>query len=171
MPGRRRPADAQEPIRYRLSFPAPAHHWAQIEVTFTGLPPAPLEARMSRASPGRYAVHEFAKNVYDVHAFDGQGSELTPTRPDPAEWAIAGHDGTVRLAYKIYGDVVDGTYLAIDTTHAHLNMPATLMWARGLDDRAVRVTFDLPPGSAGPSRRSSFPPPTRPPSPPPTCSI
>ena len=139
-------ARAQEPIRYHVSFPAPAHHWAQIEVTFTGLSTAPLEARMSRASPGRYAAHEFAKNVYDVHAFDGRGRELTPTRPDPAEWAIAGHDGTVRLAYKIYGDVVDGTYLAIDTTHAHLNMPATLMWARGLEDRAVRVTFDLPAG-------------------------
>jgi len=139
------PVDAQEPIHYHLAFPAPAHHWAQIDVTFTGLAPAPLEARMSRASPGRYAEHEFAKNVYDVHAFDGRGNPLTPTRPDPAEWAIAGHDGTVRLTYKIYGDFVDGTYLAIDTTHAHLNMPATLMWARGLDDRAVRVTFDLPP--------------------------
>ena len=32
---------------------------------------------MSRASPGRYAVHEFAKNVYDVHASNGQGLELT----------------------------------------------------------------------------------------------
>src|SRR3954447_12496846 len=78
-------AGAQEPVRYRLSFPSPAHHWAQVAVTFTGLPPAPLEARMSRASPGRYATHEFAKNVYDVHAFDGHGTELTPTRPDPAE--------------------------------------------------------------------------------------
>src|SRR4051794_20798638 len=44
------PGDAQEPIRYHLSFPSPAHHWAQVEVTFTGLPAAPLEARMSRAS-------------------------------------------------------------------------------------------------------------------------
>ena len=139
------PAQAQEsPIDYRVSFPSPEHHWAQVEVTFTGLPAVPLEARMSRASPGRYAAHDFAKNVYDVHAFNGRGTELTPTRPDPAAWDVAGHDGTVRLAYKIYGDQVDGTYLAIDTTHAHLNMPATLMWARGYDERAVRVTFEAP---------------------------
>ncbi|MEO7270646.1 MAG: M61 family peptidase, partial [Vicinamibacterales bacterium] len=137
-------ARAQEPVHYTVSFPSPAHHWAQIEVTFAGVPPAPLEARMSRASPGRYAVHEFAKNVYDLHAFNGQGLELTPTRPDPAGWDIAGHDGTVRVTYKIYGDLVDGTYLSIDTTHAHLNLPATLLWARGLADRPVRVTFDTP---------------------------
>ena len=42
---------------------------------------------------------------------------------------------TVR--YKVYGDLVDGTYLAVDTTHAHINMPAAVMWARGLDDRPV----------------------------------
>ena len=138
------PAAAQQPVLYRLSFPAPAHHWAQVVVTFSDLPAGTLQIRMSRSSPGRYAVHEFAKNVYDVHAFDGKGAELTPTRPDPSEWDVAGHDGTVRIAYKIYGDVVDGTYLAIDTTHAHINMPATLMWARGLEARPVRVRFDPP---------------------------
>ena len=139
-------AGAEPAVEYRLSFPSPAHHWAQVEVLFPGLPAGPLQARMSRSSPGRYALHEFSKNVYDVHAFDGAGRELTATRPNPHEWDVAGHDGTVRLQYKIYGDQVDGTYLAIDTTHAHINMPATLMWARGLDARPVRVQFELPEG-------------------------
>jgi predicted metalloprotease with PDZ domain len=138
------PAAAQGSIEYRVSFPAPAHHWAQIQVTFSGLPDAPLHARMSRSSPGRYAVHEFAKNVYDVHAVSGAGRELVFSRPDPSAWDVAGHDGTVRITYKIYGNTVDGTYLAIDTTHAHINIPATFMWARGLEDRAVRVQI-LPP--------------------------
>jgi predicted metalloprotease with PDZ domain len=135
---------SQAPIVYTVSFPAPEHRFAQVEVTFPGVPAGPLQARMSRSSPGRYAVHEFAKNVYDVHVFDGRDRELTPTRPTPYEWDVAGHDGTVRIRYKVYGDTVDGTYLAIDTTHAHLNMPATLMWARHMEDRPVRVTF-VPP--------------------------
>ena len=46
------------------------------------------------------------------------------------------------MTYKVYGDRVDGTYLAIDTTHAHINMPAVVMWARGLADRPVTVTFE-----------------------------
>src|ERR1700733_9046618 len=97
------PAAAQAPVQYHLAFPAPAHHWAQVDVTFTGLPAAPLQARMSRSSPGRYAVHEFAKNVYDLHAFDGKGKALVAARPNPDEWDVAGHDGTVRIVYKIYG--------------------------------------------------------------------
>jgi predicted metalloprotease with PDZ domain len=139
-------AFAQTAITYRISFPAPEHHYAQVEVVFPDVPSGTLEARMSRSSPGRYALHEYAKNVFDLRAFDGKGKALAATRPNPYQWDIAGHDGTVRIVYKVYGDHVDGTYLGIDPTHAHMNMPATIMWARGLDRRSIRVTFEPPKG-------------------------
>jgi predicted metalloprotease with PDZ domain len=60
---------------------------------------------------------------------------------------VGGHDGTVRVTYRVYGDRVDGTYLAVDTTHAHINMPATLMWARGLESRPAHVSFEVPVGA------------------------
>ena len=41
---------------------------------------------------------------------------------------------------------IDGTYLAVDATHAHINMPAVIMWARGLDDRAIALSFNPPAG-------------------------
>jgi predicted metalloprotease with PDZ domain len=118
----------------------------QVEATFPDLPARPLELRMSESSPGRYSMHEFAKNVYDVHALDAEGRELDTTRPDRDGWNVDRHGTTVTVRYKIYGDRVDGTYLAIDETHAHINMPAALMWARGLDDRASTLTFEEPPG-------------------------
>ena len=138
----------QAPITYAVSFPAPEHHYAQVEVTFSGLAASTLEARMSRSSPGRYAIHEFSKNVFDVRAFGGNGRELAIVRPNPYQWNVSGHDGTVRLSYKVFGNHVDGTYLGIDSSHAHMNMPATLMWARGLDMRPVRITFTPPAGAA-----------------------
>ena len=137
---------ARGEIAYKVSVSAPEHHVADIEVTFPDVT-GTLQARMSRSSPGRYAVHEFAKNVYDVHAFDGAGRELAIVRPNPYQWDVPGHDGTVRITYRIYGDLVDGTYLGIDTSHAHMNMPATFMWARGFDDRSERFTFTPPQGS------------------------
>jgi len=139
------PVAAQAPIVYRVAF-TPEHHYAQVDVTFPNVPAGTLETRMSRSSPGRYALHEYAKNVFEFRAFDGKGRELAPTRPNPYQWDVAGHDGTVRVVYKIYGDHVDGTYLAIDPTHAHLNMPATFLWARGLDRRPIRVAFEPPKG-------------------------
>ena len=65
-------------------------------------------------------------------------------RPNPSQWNVAGHRGAVRVRYKVFGDHLNGTHLAIDSTHAHLNMPPSLMWARGLESRPARVTFEAP---------------------------
>ncbi len=137
---------AAAPVEYRFTFPEPQHHWMQVEAVFPDLPEAPLELRMSRSSPGRYSLHEFAKNVYDVHAYGRDGRELAAVRPDPSGWTVAGHGGRATVRYKVYGDVVDGTYLGIDRTHAHINMPAAVMWARGLEDRPATVTLTPPAG-------------------------
>ena len=132
---------AQSPVEYDVSFDNAVHHEARISVTWRDIGDAPLQIRMSRSSPGRYAIHEFAKNVYQVSVVDGQGNPLTFTRPSPYQWDVAGHDGTVMATYTLYADRAGGTYSGIDLTHAHLNMPATFMWARGFDDRPITVTF------------------------------
>src|SRR5690606_34942999 len=149
--GHRVRLDAQSstaPIEYTLSFPEPQHRWMQVEAVFSGIGRSPLRVRMSRSSPGRYALHEFAKNVFDVRFADGAGRVLEAARPSHHEWEVAGHDGTVRVRYRVFGDRVDGTYLAIDPTHAHINMPAALMWSESLQDRPVRVTFRQPEGAS-----------------------
>ncbi|MES2861874.1 MAG: M61 family peptidase [Pseudomonadota bacterium] len=137
------PALAQQapPVRYDVSFDNAAHHEARITVTYADVGTAPVRFQMSRSSPGRYAIHEFAKNVYSVSATNGAGQPLVIDRTDPYGWTVGGHDGTVSLTYTLFGDRSDGTYSQIDPSHAHLNMPATLAWATGFDDRAVQVTF------------------------------
>jgi len=131
-------AFAQAPIAYRLSFPEREHRVMDVEMTFSDLPAGPLQLRMSRSSPGRYALHDFAKNVFELQATDANGTPLTVTRPNPHAWDITSHGPSVRVRYQIFGDWIDGTYLAVDSTHAHVNMPAALMWARGLESRPAR---------------------------------
>ena len=140
-------APAQAPIEYRLSFSEPEHRLMDVAVSFRDVPAGPLELRMSRSSPGRYALHEFAKNVFNVRITDGSGMVLPVTRPNPHQWNVTGHAGAVRVTYRIFGDRVDGTYLAIDSTHAHINMPSALIWARGLEERPVTIRFDAPAGT------------------------
>ena len=129
------------PVAYDVSFPNAVHHEAQVTATFRGVPAGPLRVQMARSSPGRYAIHEFAKNVYAVSAKDGHGRPLALTRTDPYGWSVAGHDGTVVVTYTLFGDWGDGTYAQIDATHAHLNMPATFLWATGYDAKPIRVRF------------------------------
>jgi predicted metalloprotease with PDZ domain len=133
-------------VAYTFRFPEPEHHWMAVDAAFSGLPAGPLELRMSRSSPGRYSLHEFAKNVYDVEAEDAGGARVNVTRSDDSGWLIAAHPAAVTVHYKVFGDTLDGTYLAIDRSHAHINMPAAVMWARGLDDRPLTLTFVPPAG-------------------------
>ena len=139
---------AQAPVEYRLSFGDYVRHVMDVEVVFSGVTADPLEIHMSRTSPGRYALHEFAKNVYDVQVSDAAGRPLTPMQPTLSTWRVKDHGGTVRLRYKVFGDRIDGTYFGLDITQAHLNIPATLMWAKALETRPARITFVPPPDVA-----------------------
>ncbi|MEX2362686.1 MAG: peptidase M61, partial [Balneolaceae bacterium] len=86
---------SQTTTKYEISFENAVHHEAEISIQYENLENKVLEVRMSRTSPGRYALHEFAKNVYGVKAFDSEGKELEITRPNPHQWNVSGHDGTV----------------------------------------------------------------------------
>ncbi len=137
---------AEAPISYRLSFPAPEQHWMQVDATFAELPAAPLQLRISRTSPGRYAAHEFARNVDEVRVRTQDGQPLPVTRAGTHGWDVPAHGAVVHVSYRVYGNTLDGTYLAIDDTHAHINMPAAILWARGLEQRQAEVRFVAPPG-------------------------
>ena len=138
-------ADTGPAVRYAVAFPNAVHHEARVTATFSGLPAGPLHVRMARSSPGRYSLHDFAKNVYYVVATDGGNHPLSLNRPDPYSWDVMpATDGTVIFSYTLYGDRTDGTFVGIDQQHAHLNLPAALCYAMGQEGRQAEVKFDLP---------------------------
>ncbi|MBU2907061.1 PDZ domain-containing protein [Arenibacter algicola] len=127
--------------RYTISFENAVHHEAEITASFPQLNPGVLSVRMGRSSPGRYALHEFAKNVYNFKATDSKGKPLEIHRPNPYQWDVNGHDGEVKISYTLFANRGDGTYAQIDETHAHLNIPATFMYVGKLEDRKIEVDF------------------------------
>ncbi|MDC6404466.1 MULTISPECIES: M61 family metallopeptidase [Maribacter] len=127
--------------RYTISFENAVHHEAFITATFPNITTDTLTVRMSRTSPGRYALHEFAKNIYGFKAYDGKGNLLKAHRPDPYQWQVMGHNGTVKIEYLLFANRGDGTYSQVDETHAHLNIPATFMYAPSLELRDIEVSF------------------------------
>lgn len=97
---------------------------------------------MSRSSPGRYATHEFGKNVYNVKAYGAKGNKIPVTQIEGDVYQVEKHDGAVKITYTVFGNWVDGTYLAIDETHAHINMPSAFMWAPEMAKRPVLIKFN-----------------------------
>lgn len=132
---------------YQISFPNAIHHEAEISIDYKYLPNKPLIVTMSSSSLGRYAIHHFGKNVYNVRAFNEAGKALKINRIEPESWEVKNHKGTVKIQYTLFADRADGTYSEIDDTHAHLNIPATFMWAKSLEEYPITVQFEEPENS------------------------
>lgn len=143
------PAAPLSPVSYEFSFENAAHHEVQVRVVLPAdAGGAPLRMVMPRASPGRYALHEFAKNVYDVRAITLRLDTLPLRVPDPYGWEIDVRPGQPTwFDYTVFADRADGTYAAVDPERAHLNLPAILAYAPALAGRPARVRFRLPPGA------------------------
>ena len=127
---------------YHVSFDNAVHHEALIKASFPEVKSDTFKVEMSKSSPGRYALHEFAKNIYGLKATDSKGNPLHVLRKDPYSWYVTGHDGTVNVQYILFGNRADGTYSQIDETHAHLNIPATFIYSKELNKRPVEVSFN-----------------------------
>ncbi|MFI5162033.1 MAG: M61 family metallopeptidase [Sphingobacteriales bacterium] len=134
--------EKEKAIYYSISFPNAAHHEAEIVITIPNAPAGPIKVRMSRSSAGRYATHEFGKNIYNVKASNVDGSSLEIKQVEGDVYEIADHNETVKISYTLFGNWTDGTYTGIDPSHAHLNMPATFMWVVGQDKRGLKFEFN-----------------------------
>jgi predicted metalloprotease with PDZ domain len=135
---------AQEAIQYTVSLENAVHHEALISMVIPQVPAGPLTIKMSRSSPGRYATHEFGKNIYDLHAFNPDGKELKINQLEGDVFEIPNHQSKVKITYTLFGNWVDGTYAGIDYRHAHLNMPATFLWVPAMQNNPIEVKFNLP---------------------------
>ena len=131
-------------IRYMFSWPNAVHHEANIQLVARDIPKGPAIFRMSRSSPGRYATHEFGKNVYNVKAFNKAGKPLNIEKIDGDVYRVPQHNGFVNVTYTIYANHPDGTYAGIDQSSIHLNMPAVFMWMKGMEKAPIEVFFDFP---------------------------
>ncbi len=134
---------SQTQNNYKIDFTNAVHHEAVIEAVFTDVKDKVFELRMSRSSPGRYALHEFAKNIYGLKAVDSKGKTLKIIRPNPYQWNVSGHDGTIKVSYILFANRGGGTYSQIDETHAHLNIPATFIFAPSFSKRPISVQFHV----------------------------
>jgi predicted metalloprotease with PDZ domain len=92
---------------------------------------------------GRYATHEFGKNIYNVKATDLSGKELSIKQVEGDVYEVAKQGTVVKISYTLFGNHTDGTYVGIDASHAHLNMPASFMWAEGMANRPINLSLTI----------------------------
>jgi predicted metalloprotease with PDZ domain len=129
-------AQAPEPIRYTLSFPAPHTHYAEVTATVpTGRQPV-AELMMAVWTPGSYMVREYSRNVEAVTAAGPDGRALAVEKSDKNRWRVTtGGAPTVTVKYRVYGREMSVRTNWIEAGFALINGAPTFMT---LADRTPR---------------------------------
>jgi predicted metalloprotease with PDZ domain len=136
-----------EPVRYRLSFPAPHTHYVEVTADIPTGGRDEVELMMAVWTPGSYLVREFSRHVEQVTAFDAGGRPLRVDKTRKNRWAVAsGGAPRVIVGYRVYGRELSVRTNWIEADFALLNGAPTFMTPADLAPRPHEITIDLPPG-------------------------
>lgn len=151
-------------ITYRLSMLRPVSHLFEVSIEVE-LPEnsaaQSLDFQMSKWSPGRYAVFDFAKNVQEFQAYTAtcrqredapssancQISPLTFARVDGQTWRVE-TKGAQRLnvRYKVFANDLSGTFSQLNSRHANYNGGSIFMYIVNHKPDPVRLVIEPPAG-------------------------
>jgi predicted metalloprotease with PDZ domain len=137
-------AQALDPIRYTLRFPAPHTHYVEVEAAIPTSGRAEVEVYMATWTPGSYLIREYERNVEAVTATAGSRS-LGVAKSTKNRWKITtGGAPSVTLRYKAYSREMTVRNNWVEAGFAMLNGAPTFIT---LVERAARpheVRIELP---------------------------
>jgi predicted metalloprotease with PDZ domain len=137
-------AQALEPIRYTLRFPAPHTHYVEVEATLPTAGRPDVEVYMATWTPGSYLIREYERQVEAVTAANG-ATALAVEKSKKNRWKITtGGARSVTLRYKVYSREMTVRNNWVEAGFAMLNGAPTFIT---LVERAVRpheVKVELP---------------------------
>ena len=137
-------AQALDPIRYTLRFPAPHTHYLEVEAAIPTGGRAEVEVYMATWTPGSYLIREYERHVEAVTATAGSRA-LAVAKSTKNRWKITtGGAPNVTLRYKVYSREMTVRNNWVESSFAMLNGAPTFIT---LVERAARphdVRIELP---------------------------
>lgn len=107
-------------IQYRV-FPAnPQAHLFEVELTIQTPEPQGQVLSLPAWIPGSYMIRDFAKNIVEIQANDGQGA-VELVRLDKQTWRLEPAEGPVTLVYRVYAWDLSVRSAHLDQTHGYFN--------------------------------------------------
>jgi len=119
------------PIKHLIQMPNPQSHYFDVTTTLdvskeTG---RFIELKMAAWTPGSYLIREFAKNVEQVSAHNGN-AVLPISKISKNTWRIALQPGikTVQVHYQVYAYELSVRTSFLDDAHGYINPASVLLY-------------------------------------------
>ncbi len=125
-------AKSQVKIGFEVSFIEPQAHYAEVEMTISGVVKDYVDVKMPVWTPGSYLIREFSKSV-EGFAATSNGKALRHEKVRKNAWRIySAKAKTIKLKYRVYAFEVSVRTSFIDETHAFLSSTGIFMYPEGL---------------------------------------
>jgi predicted metalloprotease with PDZ domain len=119
-------------ITYKVTFPEAQAHYADVEMTLTGLHQNTLDLKMPVWTPGSYLVREYAKNVESFSA-EANGKIIDAKKIRKNTWHIpTANLSALTVRYRVYAFELSVRTSFIDNTHAFLSNSGIFMYPAGM---------------------------------------
>ena len=108
-------------INYTVSFPEAQAHYADVEMTISGLHQNALDLKMPVWTPGSYLIREFEKNV-DSFSASANGKLIPSPKLVKNCWRLNTTGfSTIKVKYRVYCFEISVRTSFIDASHAFLS--------------------------------------------------
>lgn len=131
-------------IKYRVSFPEPHTHYAEVSIELSGFKEQVLDVRMPSWTPGSYLLREFAKSVEQVGA-TSEGKKINYRRTDKNTWQFSVKGlKSLTIKYKVYAFEWSVRTSFIDADMAFLHQTSVFMMVEQLKHIPGTLEVTLP---------------------------
>jgi predicted metalloprotease with PDZ domain len=139
-------AQALEPIRYTLSFPAPHTHYVEVEASYPTEGRPYIDLMMAVWTPGSYLIREYERHVEALTAADPARAPLAVEKTRKNRWRVATNGArTVWVRYRVYAHEMTVRTNWVDEEFAMINgAPTFITLLESPSRRAHDVRLVLP---------------------------
>ena len=125
-------AKSQVKIGFEVSFIEPQAHYAEVEMTISGVVKDYVDVKMPVWTPGSYLIREFSKSV-EGFAATANGKALKYEKVRKNAWRVySTRANTIKIKYRVYAFEVSVRTSFIDETHAFLSSTGIFMYPDGM---------------------------------------
>jgi predicted metalloprotease with PDZ domain len=140
---------ALAPLRYRVRFPRPQSHYAEVEARIPTDGHQELDLFLPVWTPGSYMVREYSRNIESLTATGPGPLAVTKTRKNRWRVSIPEAIDEVLVKYSLYCHELTVRTNYLDESFVLLNGAATFLTLLESPPRAHEVVLELFPGWQG----------------------
>jgi predicted metalloprotease with PDZ domain len=138
---------AQADIQYHLEVTDPAHHLAEVSITFPQVSTKTLELKLPVWRSGRYEILNLSKAISHFSATHPDGTAIAWDKTDKNTWKLwLNQPGPLTVRYQVYANTLSYRVAHIDPTHAFLDASGVFMFSPAFRDQSLVVELKVPRG-------------------------